>query len=91
MLMSTVEAEVAAYVEAHQHEVDDNGRRLVVRNGHARERTLVSGVGPLKIRAEPCRQALFSMSAALQVEHRHPAGPQYERRQFLGLAQPAGA
>ena len=51
MLMSAVEAEVAAYVKAQQHEVDENGRRLVVRNGHARERTLVSGVGPLKIRA----------------------------------------
>ena len=44
-------AEVAAYIETHQHEVDENGRRLVVRNGHARERTLVSGVGQLKIQA----------------------------------------
>ena len=51
MLMSAVETEVAAYIEVHQHEVDENGRRLVVRNGPARERTLVSGVGPLKIRA----------------------------------------
>ena len=51
MLMTTVEAEVAAYLEAHQHEVDEQGRRLVVRNGRAQERTLVSGVGPIKIRA----------------------------------------
>ena len=51
MLMTTVEAEVAAYIEAHQHEVDEQGRRLVVRNGRAQERTLVSGVGPIKIRA----------------------------------------
>ena len=35
MLVKTVEAEVAAYIETHQHEVDENGRRLVVRNGHA--------------------------------------------------------
>ena len=51
MLGKAVEAEVAAYIETHQHEVDENGRRLVVRNGHARERTLVSGVGQLKIQA----------------------------------------
>ncbi len=51
MLMTAVEAEVAAYIEAQQHEVDERGRRLVVRNGQARERTLVSGVGPIQIRA----------------------------------------
>ena len=45
MLVQAVEAEVAAYIEAQQHEVDENGRRLVVRNGHARQRTLVSGAG----------------------------------------------
>ena len=39
MLVKAVEAEVAAYIETHQHEVDQDGRRLVVRNGHARERT----------------------------------------------------
>ncbi len=51
MLIRAVEAEVAAYVDAHQHEVDEHGRRLVVRNGQGRERTIVSGVGPLQIRA----------------------------------------
>ena len=51
MLVKAVEAEVTAYIEAHQHEVDENGRRLVVRNGHARERTIVSGAGQLKIQA----------------------------------------
>ena len=51
MLMTAVEAEVTAYIETHQHEVDQDGRRLVVRNGHARERTIVSGVGQLKIQA----------------------------------------
>ena len=51
MLVKAVEAEVAAYIETHQHEVDQDGRRLVVRNGHARERTIVSGVGQLKLQA----------------------------------------
>ena len=42
---------VAAYIETQQHEVAEQGRRRVVRNGPARQRTLVSGVGPIKIRA----------------------------------------
>ncbi len=45
MLVQAVEAEAAAYVDAHRDEIDDQGRRLVVRNGCANERTLVSGVG----------------------------------------------
>ncbi len=32
MLAAALLAEVAAYVEAHRHEVDEDGRRLVVRN-----------------------------------------------------------
>ena len=51
MLVKAVEAEVTAYIETHQHEVDQDGRRLVVRNGQARECTIVSGVGQLKIQA----------------------------------------
>ena len=51
MLVKAVEAEVAAYIKTHQHEVGEDGRRLVVRNGHARERTIVSGAGQLKIQA----------------------------------------
>ncbi len=51
MLVQAVEAEAAAYVDAHRDEIDDQGRRLVVRNGCANERTLVSGVGALKVRA----------------------------------------
>jgi hypothetical protein len=35
MLAAALEAEVAAYIAAHTSEVDDHGRRLVVRNGHA--------------------------------------------------------
>lgn len=51
MLLQAVEEEVAAYIEAHKQERDADGRRLVVRHGQARERTIVSGMGPLKIRA----------------------------------------
>jgi putative transposase len=38
MLAAALEAEVDAYLAAHAAERDEHGRRLVVRNGHARER-----------------------------------------------------
>jgi transposase-like protein len=50
LLMQTIEAEVAVYIDAHQHERDDRGHRLVVRNGHKEERTLQTGIGPMKVR-----------------------------------------
>ena len=38
MLAAALEAEVAAYIAAHVGELDERGRRLVVRNGHATSR-----------------------------------------------------
>ncbi len=42
MLAAALEAEVAAYIDAHAGERDDRGRRLVVRNGHAERRTITT-------------------------------------------------
>ena len=44
LLALALEAEVAAYIEAHQ-ERDGRGRRLVVRNGKAPARTIALGSG----------------------------------------------
>ena len=41
----------SANVDAHEQEVDEEGHRLVVRNGRGRERTLVTRVGVMKVRA----------------------------------------
>ena len=51
MLAAALEAEVEAYVSSLTHEVDEHGRRLVVRNGHAEPRSIVTGAGPLEVRA----------------------------------------
>jgi putative transposase len=51
MLAKALEAEVEAYVSSFTGEVDSDGRRLVVRNGHAETRTLVTGAGPIEVRA----------------------------------------
>jgi len=50
MLQQAIENEVAEYLEAHQRILDENGHRMVVRNGHMPERNLVTGVGPLPIK-----------------------------------------
>jgi transposase-like protein len=51
MLAAALEAEVDAYVSSFLDEVDEHGHRLVVRNGHAEARSLVTGAGPLEVRA----------------------------------------
>jgi transposase-like protein len=51
MLAAALEAEVAAYVEAYVQERDERGHRLVRRNGHARERTIATGAGPIPVAA----------------------------------------
>jgi transposase-like protein len=51
MLAAALEAEVAAYIEAHAQEQDERGHRLVRRNGHARERTIATGAGPIPVAA----------------------------------------
>jgi transposase-like protein len=51
MLAAALEAEVDAYVSSFVGELDEHGRRLVVRNGHAEARSLVTGAGPLLVQA----------------------------------------
>ena len=51
MLAAALEAEVDDYLAAHAAERDEGGRRLVVRNGHARQREVTTGAGPVTVRA----------------------------------------
>jgi transposase-like protein len=51
MLAAALEAEVEAYVSSLSDEVDEHGHRLVVRNGHAEPRSLVTGAGAVPVRA----------------------------------------
>ena len=51
MLAAALEAEVDAYVTSLAGEVDEHGHRLVVRNGHAVPRSIVTGAGPIEVRA----------------------------------------
>jgi transposase-like protein len=49
MLAAALQAEVAAYVDAHAAEVDDQGRRMVVRNGYAMPREVLTSSGAVGV------------------------------------------
>ena len=51
MIAVALEAEVADYVERFAEERDEDGKRLVVRNGRARERKVTVGAGTVPVRA----------------------------------------
>ena len=51
MLAAALQAEVAAYVDAHADEVDEDGHRLVVRNGHHDPREVTTAAGAVPVRA----------------------------------------
>ncbi len=46
-----MEAEVNQYIAELAAESDEHGRRLVVRNGHHRSRTVVTAAGPVEVSA----------------------------------------
>src|SRR4051794_34129359 len=49
MLTQAIEAEVEAFLAAHADLADDQGRRRLVRNGHAPARSIQTGIGPLAV------------------------------------------
>ena len=55
MLAQTVEEEVEAFVAAHEHIKDGEGRRLVIRNGYLPEPTIQSGIGDITVKAPRVR------------------------------------
>jgi len=55
MLLQAIEAEVETFLSAHGSLVDEQGRRRLVRNGHAPERQIQTGIGPLEVRRPKVR------------------------------------
>jgi len=50
MLAAAIENEVGEYVAAHAQQRDDQGGRLVVRNGHMPQRSILTGLGPVEVK-----------------------------------------
>ena len=51
MLAAALQAEVDAYIERFAGELDENGRRLVVRNGPPDSRTVLTSAGAVEVTA----------------------------------------
>ena len=51
MLAAALQAEVAAYIDAHASEVDEHGHRLVVRNGCHAPRQVATAAGAVPVKA----------------------------------------
>src|SRR5262245_23174227 len=50
LLAQAIQAEVEVYLNARADWRDDNGHRLVVRNGSLPQRTILTGVGPIDVK-----------------------------------------
>jgi putative transposase len=51
MLAAALQAEVAAYIESFADQLDEDGHRLVVRNGYHAEREVTTAAGAVPVRA----------------------------------------
>lgn len=50
LLQAAIEHEVSAYIEQFKDVQDEKGRRSVVRHGHLPERSLLTGIGPVRVK-----------------------------------------
>lgn len=50
LLQQAIEQEIAEYIATHTNQVDENGHRLVTRNGHLPERKIQTGIGPVPVK-----------------------------------------
>lgn len=80
MIARALEAEVDDYVERFVDEVDGDGRRLVVRNGHARERGLTVGSGTMRLRAPRVNDKRVDEQTAKRQRFSSRILPAYARR-----------
>ncbi|WP_196765112.1 transposase, partial [Mycobacterium avium] len=78
MLAAALAAEVAAYIDAHAGEVDENGHRLVGRNGYHREREVLTAAGAVTVSAPRVNDKRIDADTA-------------ERRRFSSAILPAWA
>jgi transposase-like protein len=78
MLQAALESEVQTFLEQHSTKVNDQGRRLVVRNGSLPSRQILTGAGPLDITQPRVRDN--SPEAVERVHFRSSILPAYLRK-----------
>ncbi len=80
MIAAALEAEVDDYVRSCAEERDEDGKRLVVRNGKAKERKLTVGSGTLPIRAPRVNDKRFDEETGERKRFGSRILPAYARR-----------
>ena len=68
LLQAAIEDEVAEYIACFQNIKDEQGKRMVVRNGFLPERSILTGIGPLVVkqpRVRDKREGEFFTSSIL--------------------------
>jgi transposase-like protein len=80
MIAAALEAEVAEYVERFADERDEDGKRLVVRNGRARERRLTVGSGTVAVRAPRVNDKRVDEQTGVRERFSSRILPAYARR-----------
>ena len=81
MLQAAIESEVEYFIQEHSGKVDENGRRLVVRNGRLPAREVMTGAGMLQVEQprvrdndpEQSKRVRFSPSLIPQYMRRSPS------------------
>ena len=80
MIAAALRAEADEYVAAFVDEVDEHGRRLVVRNGSARERRVTVGSGTVPIRAPRVNDKRIDEETGKRKRYGSKILPAYARR-----------
>jgi putative transposase len=80
MIASALEAEVAEHVERFAEVRGEDGRRLVVRNGHARERRVTVGSGTVPIQASRVNDKRIDEETGQRMRFSSRILPAYARR-----------
>ena len=55
LVLQAVEAEFASFLQSHEHEELESGRKRIVRHGHLPERKVVTGIGAIPVKVPRSR------------------------------------
>ena len=80
MIAAALEVEADDYVARYVHEIDADGRRLVVRNGYAHERVLRVGTEAMRLRAPRVNDRRIDARSGESHRFRSRILPAYARR-----------
>ena len=78
MLETALNLEIEEFCRSHAQRRDEEGRRLVVRNGSSEARTIVTGAGPLKVRTPRVDDRILEKAG--EIRFKSSLVPPYLRR-----------